>query len=256
MDQLNILKIKASFAEEVFKNPQILQVNEIAKEALLIYDICLQCLQCCRSCQVTGCCIDLGQSTSDQVIKLCFTLDNTKKILIKLIPLRNEGVIVLNCLKKFERDDMFTIRIREQRINERLDDFIQRVCFQICNELIPKLLGHTQLQEFGNVGLRQQQWTGDMYGSQMGQFNEPLGMRQGVQGQFNPMLNERNIGMGMQDVGMQGMGMQDVGMQGLGSQRLSARPFDQGFQRNLGDQMDFQEPRFRRSMGNVGQRML
>lgn len=228
LDQQSILQIKALFAEEIFRNPRVLQLSEIARESLIIYDCVLKCLQCCRTCRVTDCCIDLGQTNVDQVVKLCFTIDNTRKVLIKVLHLRNEGVLVLNCLTKFDQQDICSIRIREPMINERLDDFIQRCCSQICNELIPRLVNV-------NVGLGQTPFVGDIYGQQGLGFNEQFGMRSGLQG----------MGPQTMDMGMVGMGRSTFG------QDIQA-PFRQSL-RGVGGQMDYQDPYFRRSVGNIGQ---
>lgn len=218
MNQINFLKIKSNFAEEVFRNPHVLQLHEFAKEAIIIYDTCLTCFQQCSKVQVTDCCLELGQSKSEQSIKLCYTFENTKELVVYLTPLRNESALTLSCVKKFTKDEICSIKIKQHRTNESLDNFLHRVYTQICNELVPQLVscGIGRETESMGGGYKSQQWGGSSRENYTGQYPESYGMRANAPTQYGANTGEKFYG----------------------------------------SQTAYQDPYMKRSAGVIGQRML
>ena len=158
MDQKSILEIKASFAEDTFKNPSVLYIKDITKEALILYDICLKSLQKCKTCKVIDCSFDIGRLNTRQNIKFHFSLDKyPHKIIIKVKYLMNEGVFLLNCFNKFGKQWICQISLEEPQVNESLDSFIFRSSKKIMNVLTPSIMKLNQMQGKQGIESAQQQ---------------------------------------------------------------------------------------------------
>ena len=196
----------------------------------------LQTLLSCKHITVTDCCFDLGLLSGDNVVKFCFTIDNSKKIIVKLIPLKAEGLILVKVLAKFTGSDIISIKITEPKTSETLDCFITRVFTQIYYELVPRLVGSSKLSEFESFGIKGQ--FADVYGCPTGKYADNIGMKSGLQGQYGPIVGERDLETDM-------MGM-----------KFRSAPYESSWSKPYGTSAEYMEPNVKRSYGNVGSRQF
>jgi len=162
MEQHIISNIKAQFGELIYKDPSLLQTHDLAKQSLLLYQVFQECLKCHSQLRITSNPPDLTLLSSDQIIKFEFALDDsTKKVIVKILYLKDEQQFSFNCLKKFDREELFSFKIQQQKENEKLDDFIQRAADTVYHEFIIKIgfgsrqgLQGVRRQDFDDVNLR------------------------------------------------------------------------------------------------------
>ena len=205
MELRNISNIKVQFAELIYSDPSLLQSHDLAKQSLILYETFLECLTNLTTLKISNCYPDLSLLNSDQIIKFDFTLnESSKKIIVKILYLKDEQQFSFNCLKKFDKEELYSFKIEEQKINEKLDDFIQRAGKAISEEFINKLGYEYRKQGFGDsqrtqgmddVNLRPRNIGDDMFRRpyQTGQRDLYPGLRPNIR--YDPTLPP-NIGGG------------------------------------------------------------